>query len=145
MRRPRVGAAVGPKFGSLVAALSIAMTVPATAVAAEPPAPAAGCNVELGKQVFALCSTCHALEKSAVAREGPVLNDFIGRKAGQGDPDFRYSPALMGSNWTWDAATLDRFLLNPRRALPGTTMTFIGLKSPDERAAVICYLAGARP
>lgn len=100
---------------------------------------AANCNAELGKQIFALCSACHALDVSEPAREGPPLRGAYSRAAASG-PNFKYSPAMRASKWIWDAATLDKFLLNPRRALPGTTMTFIGLKSAQERAAVACYL-----
>ena len=106
--------------------------------AAEPIA----CNTELGRQVFTLCSACHALDAGEAPREGPVLRGVFERKVA-GDPAFRYSEALRASNWSWDAATLDRFLANPRRALPGTIMTFIGLKSAEERAAVVCYLREA--
>ncbi|HPF28434.1 MAG: c-type cytochrome [Steroidobacteraceae bacterium] len=98
------------------------------------------CDAELGKQVFAVCSTCHALQPGEPVREGPSLAGFFGQRAGTSDKAFKYSPALLGTEWIWDAATLDRFLVNPRRALRGTTMTFIGLKSADERAAVACFL-----
>lgn len=40
----------------------------------------------------------------------------------------------------WDAATLDEFLENPRAMVPGTKMTFAGLKDPLQRAQVIAYI-----
>jgi cytochrome c len=101
------------------------------------------CDTSLGQQVFALCSACHTLQPGEPAREGPNLSGVIGSTAGSHDKSFKYSPALAGSKWRWDAATLDKFLTNPRRALPGTTMTFIGLKAASERAAVACYLQAA--
>ena len=98
------------------------------------------CNAALGKQVFALCSACHTVQAGEPAREGPSLVGVFGQTAGTNDKLFKYSPALVGSKWQWDTPTLDKFLTNPRRALPGTIMTFVGLKIPEERAAVACYL-----
>ncbi len=97
------------------------------------------CNLELGKQIFALCSACHTLNVGDIAREGPSLRGVYGAKVGH-DPKFKFSPALLASKLSWDAATLDKFLTNPRRTLPGTMMTFTGLKQPEERAAVACFL-----
>lgn len=73
-----------------------------------------------------------------------MLRGIYGRTVGA-DPNFKYSPALLAAKWTWDDARLDRFIINPRRELPGTMMTFTGLKAPADRAAVICYLRQQAP
>lgn len=117
--------------------VSVALLAGGNALAADAES---DCNVELGKQIFAVCSTCHALEPGEPVREGPSLAGFFGQPAATTDKTFKYSPALSGSKWIWDTATLEAFLANPRRAVRGTTMTFIGLKSVEERAAVACYL-----
>lgn len=127
------------KMKAVVAALGVLVATHASA--AETTAP---CDRELGAKVFELCSTCHSLKPGDAAREGPNLRGVLGRAAASSDAQYRYSPVLQASGWTWDEATLDRFLANPRRALPGTTMTFIGLKLANERQAVICHLRGAR-
>ena len=100
------------------------------------------CDATLGAQLFAMCSACHALSSTAPQREGPHLQGLFGRRAAS-VPQFSYSPALQSSQWIWNAELLDRWLTKPQRTLPGTTMTFVGLKSPAERAAVICYLEAA--
>jgi cytochrome c len=41
---------------------------------------------------------------------------------------------------TWTFEDLDEFLAAPKADIPGTAMTFAGLKRPDERANVIAYL-----
>ena len=41
---------------------------------------------------------------------------------------------------TWDEPTLDRYLKSPRDVVPGTKMTFPGIKDDAKRAAVIAYL-----
>jgi cytochrome c len=43
-----------------------------------------------------------------------------------------------GMTWTFD--NLDQFLTSPKAFVPGTAMSFAGLKRPDERANVIAYL-----
>lgn len=131
---------IGPRRAASGATACAIAAVCAAATGAEPAAPAAPCNLELGRQVYALCSACHALAPDEIQREGPHLRGIFGGKAASAS-GFNYSPTLRASGWSWDASTLDRFLANPRRALPGTTMTFIGLKSAEERAAVICYLS----
>lgn len=43
----------------------------------------------------------------------------------------------------WDAATLDRFLADPRGLVPGTKMGFAGIADAAERADLIAYLKQA--
>ena len=71
---------------------------------------------------------------------GPSLFDLIGRKTGS-VPGFHYSPASQSASITWDQATLDRYLQGPRSVIPGTTMTYGGLKDDTKRADLIAYLS----
>jgi cytochrome c len=48
---------------------------------------------------------------------------------------------MKTANLTWDATTLDRYLENPRAAVPGTNMAFAGLRKPEDRRDVIAYIA----
>jgi cytochrome c len=41
---------------------------------------------------------------------------------------------------TWSAETLDRYLTDPLTMVPTTYMAFTGLKRPQDRDALICYL-----
>lgn len=85
------------------------------------------------------CTACHSNQpgKNIV---GPSLYGVVGRKAGQ-IPGFYYSEANKSSGLTWDAATLDRYLTSPRGVVPGTLMTYPGLKDDAKRADLISYLA----
>ena len=58
-------------------------------------------------------------------------------------PDFSYSQALKSSALVWDEASLDRFLENPLKAVPGTKMAYAGVKNSQERADLIAYLKSA--
>ncbi len=91
-----------------------------------------------GAAVFRKCIACHSIDPG-VNKLGPSLSDVIGRKAGTLS-GFRYSPAMVQSNITWDAATLDKYLTHPSDLIPGTRMTYGGLSQPADRAAVIEFL-----
>ena len=93
-----------------------------------------------GKSVFmSTCSICHSAQpgKNMV---GPSLSGIIGRKTGS-VPGFHYSPANQNANITWDESTLDKYLQSPRAVVPGTTMTYGGMKDETKRADLIAYLA----
>lgn len=92
-----------------------------------------------GQKQFRLhCAVCH----SVVAGKkmiGPSLFGVVGRKAGS-EEGYNYSAANKGSGLTWDDATLDRYLKAPAQVVPGTKMTYSGLKDDAARAALIAYL-----
>ncbi len=90
------------------------------------------------KIVKTQCGACHRVEagKNLI---GPSLFGIVGRPSGS-VAGFKYSAANQGAKLTWDAATLDKYLVNPREMVPGTTMTFAGLKNETQRADVIAYL-----
>ena len=96
-------------------------------------------DVATGKLVFRKCQACHSLEPGRNGL-GPSLAGLIGKKA-SGVPNYNYSPAMKGSNLTWDVATLDAYLSDPQRVVPGNKMPFPGLKTENERNAVIAFLA----
>lgn len=119
-----------------------APTAPTTgqAAAAAAPQPAVTGDAAEGRQVFRKCQACHSLDagKNGV---GPSLANIVGEKAGVA-PGYNFSPAMKASNLTWDAATLDAYLTDPQKVVPGNKMPFPGLKTERERNAVIALLAG---
>jgi len=99
----------------------------------------AAADAARGEAVYARCLACHAL---AYDRVGPHHCGLLGRRAGS-VPGFAYSRAMKDSRITWDEKTLDRFLAQPVKAVPGTTMTYDGIPDPQERADLIAYLRHA--
>lgn len=95
-------------------------------------------DVAAGQRVFGQCRTCHTVE-AGVNRVGPSLKGIVGRAAGT-IPNFRYSNANKNSGITWTEETLFAYLENPREYIPGTYMSFVGLRQPQQRADVIAYL-----
>ena len=96
-------------------------------------------NAEAGATVFKRCMACHKVGPDARKGVGPVLNGVAGEAAAS-RPDYNYSAAMKKSGLTWDEATLTTYLQAPRKLVPGTKMTFVGLKKNQEIADVIAYL-----
>jgi cytochrome c len=92
-----------------------------------------------GEKVFKkYCTACHTVE-AGKNKVGPSLAGVVGRKAGSAS-GFNYSDANKKSGVVWDEKTLNEYLTDPRKFMPGTKMLFAGIKKEDERKAVISYL-----
>jgi cytochrome c len=92
-----------------------------------------------GEKIFkAQCGICHAVV-AGQNRIGPTLFGVVGRPAGS-VPGFNYTADHKKLGVTWDAATLDKYLANPRAMVPDTSMIYAGLKNDAERADLIAYL-----
>jgi cytochrome c len=91
-----------------------------------------------GKAVFAQCMTCHSA-KAGENKVGPSLHGIIGRHSGM-IPGFHYSTANKNSGIVWTEQELYKYLENPQKTIPGTYMTYTGVKDPQKRADVIAYL-----
>lgn len=89
-----------------------------------------------GEAVYSRCQGCHSVEYN---RTGPRHCGVVGRRAGS-VPGFEYSPAMKRSKLVWNEKTLNRFLADPPKTVPGTTMTYAGVDDPKERADLIAYL-----
>ena len=93
-----------------------------------------------GKAKLQLCVSCHDFTQGGPNRIGPNLWGVVGRGVAT-HAGFAYSPAMKGHGGTWGYADLFEFLGSPARDVPGTKMSFAGLRKPEDRAAVIKYLA----
>lgn len=91
-----------------------------------------------GEKVAAACKTCHAFVEGK-NMVGPSLWNVHGRPAGQ-VAGYTYSAANKGSGITWSNEKLFQYLENPQRVIPGTKMTYTGVKDPQKRADLIAYL-----
>ena len=72
-----------------------------------------------GEKVFAVCKACHQIGETAKIGIGPVLNGVIGRRAGT-YPGYTYSDANKNSGLTWDEATFQEYIKDPKAKVPGT-------------------------
>jgi len=99
-------------------------------------ASAADGNAERGEEIYTRCLACHTLAQNRV---GPRHCGLFDRKAGS-VPNYAYSPAMKKYGVTWNDETLDRFIENPMKTVPGTKMGYAGIKDAQERADLIAYL-----
>jgi cytochrome c len=109
------------------------------ALLASYPAPYNTADLANGEAKFALCRSCHTIQPGGANMTGPNLHGVFGRKAAQVET-FKYSDALKNSGIVWDAAHLDEWLAKPQTYLPGTKMSFAGLKEPKDRVDLIAWL-----
>jgi cytochrome c len=91
---------------------------------------------DVGKDLFERrCTGCHATDRD---KEGPRLRGVYGRRSGS-VPSFNYSDALRNEEIIWEAETLDRWLTDPEKLVPGNDMAF-QVVNPAERKEIIRYL-----
>lgn len=103
-------------------------------------APLGGARAAAASGIFKrYCAACHDTRPGKV-KIGPSLAGIVGRRAGS-EPGFNYSAAMRKSGVTWSMRMLDRYLTAPQTVIPGTKMSFIGVKDPEARHALVEYLA----
>jgi cytochrome c2 len=85
------------------------------------------------------CLQCHSASSDGGTKSTPSLWGIYGRKIAS-TAFSAYSPALRSKPGSWNAETLDAFLEDTNRFVPGTTMAYPGISSPTIRKVVIEYL-----
>jgi cytochrome c len=73
-------------------------------------------------------------------KSGPNLSGILGRKVATAEYRAGYSEALSKSGISWNESALMEFLASPAKMLPGTTMTFIGMRNKTDRRDLVCFL-----
>jgi len=99
----------------------------------------ASADVAAGKTISTKCEQCHDLSKGGPNKIGPNLFGVVDR-ARASHEGFAYSSAMKGKpgNWTYDE--LFKFIKAPGVDIPGTKMSFAGLRSDKDRINLIAYL-----
>jgi cytochrome c len=126
-------------IATVVAALAVALLAPVPATWAADNDAGRGGDAGRGEEIYQRCLACHALAHNRV---GPRHCGLFGRKAGT-VKGYQYSAAMKKYGVTWDDATIDHFIENPLKVVPGTKMGYAGVKDPQERADLIAYLKKA--
>jgi len=89
-----------------------------------------------GQQLYKqTCIACHSVDYNAV---GPAHKGVFNRKAGSA-ANYTYSPAVKSSTIVWNEKTLDKWLTDPEKFIPGQKMG-IKVASAKDRADLIAYL-----
>jgi cytochrome c len=95
-----------------------------------------------GEKVFKKCKACHAIGEGAKNKVGPMLNGIVDNDIASVD-GFKYSKAFVAKKaegLVWTEEALDAYLTKPKKFIPGTKMSFAGLKKEKQRSDVISYL-----
>jgi len=99
----------------------------------------AAANAGHGKEISTRCEQCHDLSKGGPNKIGPNLWGVVGR-ARATHPDFSYSSAMSADHDPWTYDKLFVFLKAPQAGIPGTKMSFAGLRSAQDRIDLLAYL-----
>ena len=128
-----------------VASAAPAGAAPTPVVVPDISALMAGADIEKGRALAKACATCHTFDQGAPNKLGPNLWGIVGSHHAHLGDAFAYSTAMKdAATQLWDVAHLNEFLFNPRAALPGTKMVFVGIKNDQDRANVIAYLGSLK-
>lgn len=95
-----------------------------------------------GEAAFARCQACHDAHQGGADKIGPNLWAVVGgpvmHRAG-----FAYSDAMSAHKAeapTWGYDQLDQFITAPARYVPGTKMSFAGIRDQQTRIDLIAWL-----
>jgi cytochrome c len=117
---------------TLIALAAIASSLAASTALAQ--------DVAAGKTSFNKCLPCHSIGEGAKNKVGPVLNGLDGRKSGT-VPDYSYSEANKNSGITWNKDQFLDYIKDPKAKIPGTKMTFAGIKNEKEANDLWAYIS----
>jgi cytochrome c len=97
-------------------------------------------DIGKGVEIFAIhCIECHSV-KEGKNKKGPTLFGIYGKKVAL-NATFNYSDAMKNSIIIWNAESLDKYVKNPKRFMPGGKMKYDGLESAEDRANLIALIA----
>lgn len=135
---PVILAACGQHGGAAGGAPAAPSQAARALLATLPPA-YGGADLDNGEAKFAACRSCHSATRGGGNMTGPNLWGVFGRKAGV-VAGFHYSDGVKASGIVWDAASLDKWIANPRAVAPDTKMSFVGIDDAKDRRDLIAYL-----
>ncbi len=92
-----------------------------------------------GQQTAGVCAQCHDWSKGGPDKIGPNLWGVVGR-ARASKAGFDYSSAMKANHDPWTFDKLFVYLKSPSSMVPGTKMTFAGLRSATQRENLIAFL-----
>ena len=99
----------------------------------------ASANIQNGEKIAKKCASCHSFNNGGENKVGPNLWSLVNKDKASVS-GFAYSSALVEFGGQWDYEELNKFLLKPKKYIPGTKMNYNGLKKDTDRADLILWL-----
>ncbi len=99
----------------------------------------ASADLKKGAKLSKKCAACHSFNEGGKHKIGPNLWNIVGSKAATKD-GFKYSKALISFDGEWNHASLNEFILKPKKFISGTKMGYAGMKKIEDRAALIAWM-----
>ena len=99
-------------------------------------------DLAAGEAAFARCKSCHTINAGGANGIGPNLFGVVGGPV-MHSSGFAYSDAIQAHKAeapTWTLDELDQFLTAPGRYVPGTKMSFAGIRDTQTRVNLIAWL-----
>jgi cytochrome c len=99
-------------------------------------------DIAAGEAAFARCRSCHTVTPGGADGIGPNLYGVLGGPV-MHRPGFAYSDAMAAHKAeapTWGLDQIDQFLTAPGRYVPGTKMSFAGIRDDTTRVNLIAWL-----
>ena len=94
-----------------------------------------------GKAVYEVCAACHSLN-AGETKIGPSLHGVFGRQVGTVE-GFNYSIFMKMKKFVWDEESMDQYIMNPTKFIPGARMLTGGIAEAEKRRELIKYLKEA--
>ena len=96
-------------------------------------------DVAAGQDIAQRCTQCHDITNAKTNKIGPAMWGVVNRVRATG-PGFSYSSAMKSSAEPWTYDHLYRYIKAPAVMVPGTKMSFAGLKGSTDRINLLAYL-----
>lgn len=104
----------------------------------------AAADVAKGEKLSKACAACHSFNKGGPHKVGPNLWHKVLQPVAS-EAGFAYSNALREHGGAWSYKQLNGFLWKPKKHVVGTKMNYIGMKKPEDRAAIIAWMRTKAP